>query len=79
MTRKIVSGAPQQVLATCRTWFSSSSSSLSSFGGVGGVKKLKKDSAGCVLRTRRVRLVPRKRPSQRTIMVNAKNMVGEAL
>jgi len=39
------------------------------------VKKLKKDSAGCALRTRRVRLVSRKRKCKRIITREAKGMV----
>jgi len=61
-----------------RTWSSSPSFSFSSsFGGVGGMKKLKKDSAGCGLRTKRVRLVSRKRVCKRTIIMGAKGMVDQ--
>ena len=41
------------------------------------MKKLKKDSAGCGLRTKRVRLVSRKRVCKRTIIMGAKGMVDQ--
>ena len=44
---------------------------------VGSVKKLKKDSAGCALRTRRVRLVSRKRKRKRKIVREAKGIVDQ--